>query len=201
MGFLTAVVAIEDAAGQRIDQARADGSRAPIVLVLDATLAATSEQSGGLTKVTIGLASAAGVPSDADPVDVVMPGEGVDPGISTEFARADHTHELSGAAVDTIRRVPLSPVKTADYTAVIGELVRCDPSGGGFEVTLPTAVGNDGMGITIKNVTDSTNAIALNTTSGQTIDGAASGVVTIAEARGTLTVISDDANWMLFPPV
>jgi hypothetical protein len=54
MAFLPAVVAIEDSAGDRIDEPRDDGTQAPIVLVLDDTLTGSSTASGGLTKVTIG---------------------------------------------------------------------------------------------------------------------------------------------------
>jgi hypothetical protein len=90
--------------------------------------------------------------------------------------------------------------KTGNYNAGIGDLVKVDPSGGGFAITLPTASGYDNQGITIKNVTNSTNAVTFNTTSGQTIDGMASGVDQIDTAYETVTFISDGTNWMRFPP-
>lgn len=93
----------------------------------------------------------------------------------------------------------LTAVKTGAYNAVICDLVRVDPSGGGFAVTLPTAVGQAERGITVKNTTNSVNAVTFDTTGGQTIDGMASGVDSIAAAYATVTFISDGANWMRFP--
>lgn len=88
--------------------------------------------------------------------------------------------------------------KTADYTAALGDLVRCDPSAAGFTVTLPSAASNAGRGVTIKNVTTSTNAITIDTTGSETIDDAAS--YSLATSRGTATFVSDGTNWMAFPP-
>jgi len=94
----------------------------------------------------------------------------------------------------------LTAVKTGAYGAAIQDLVRCDTSGGGFVVTLPTAVGNDGRGITIKKVVSHANAVTMNTTAAQTMDGIASGADTITDVLGTVTYVSDGANWMRFPP-
>jgi len=107
------------------------------------------------------------------------------------------TEEITSAAQD----YTLTGVKVGAYNAVIQDLVRCNPTGGAFAVTLPTAVGQDGKGITIKNVTSSVNAITVNTTGGQTMDALASGADSIATAYGTITYVSDGANWMRFPEV
>ena len=86
-------------------------------------------------------------------------------------------------------------IKTANYTAVGGDVVLCDPSGGTFTVTIPLASGTDRM-IVIKNVTDSTTAITLARTSSDTIDGATS--VTMNLARQSVTMISNGSNgWMI----
>ena len=64
--------------------------------------------------------------------------------------------------------------KTGTYTAAFGETVRCDPSGGGFTVTLPTPTADDvGRSLRIKNITSSTNTITVSGGS-NTIDGASS---------------------------
>jgi hypothetical protein len=89
--------------------------------------------------------------------------------------------------------------KTSDYNAVIEDLIRCDPSGGGFNITLPSAVGYKNRGIIVKNVTSSINAITFLTTAGQTIDNLASGADNISTAYDHVIFISDDANWMRFP--
>jgi hypothetical protein len=85
-------------------------------------------------------------------------------------------------------------VKTGAYNANISELVPCDPSGGAFTVTLPTAVGNAGKSVTIKNTTNSTNNINVGTTSSQTIDGVAA-PIGYSGAKRAWTFTSDGSNW------
>lgn len=85
-----------------------------------------------------------------------------------------------------------------DNGCSIGDLVMLDPSSGGFTFVLPTAVGVAGRGITFKNVTNSTNAVVLDGLASQTIDGATT--YTLNTAYATMTVVSDGANWMAFPP-
>lgn len=87
---------------------------------------------------------------------------------------------------------------SSSYTSSIGELVRLDPGAGAFELLLPSAAGHGGLGVTMKNVTTSSNAVTFNTDGSETIDGELSG--TIEASHGTVTVISDDTNWMRFPP-
>ena len=110
-----------------------------------------------------------------------------------------HTLDKIHAHVRTLGYLDTGDPKTANYDAHIDELIRVDPSGGAFAITLPTAVGMKNRGITVKNVTTSTNAVTFNTTSSQTIDGLASGADSLAEAWGHVTFISDGANWMRFP--
>jgi hypothetical protein len=92
----------------------------------------------------------------------------------------------------------VSAIKTATYTAAIDEIVRVNPSGGAFDVDLPTAVGNAGRAVTVKNVTSSTTAVTVDPDGSETVDTAAS--YSLAVAYGTATFISDGANWMAFPP-
>lgn len=63
-----------------------------------------------------------------------------------------------------------------------------------FNVTLETAVGCAGRVHTIKNTGSGT--ITINTTSGQTVDDSASGVITL-EQWDKVIVQSDGANWIL----
>lgn len=86
-------------------------------------------------------------------------------------------------------------IKTTTYTAAVGDLVRCDPSGGGFIVNLPTAVGNLNTGLVVKNVTSSTNTITITPNGGQTIDGDANFVISIG--RQSITLASDGSNWVI----
>lgn len=85
-------------------------------------------------------------------------------------------------------------VQTSAYNAVIWDFVLCDPSGGGFTVTLPTAVGVNGKSIRVKNKTSSVNTITLATTSSQTIDGS-SNLPIIERGFALLEFVSDNSNW------
>jgi hypothetical protein len=96
--------------------------------------------------------------------------------------------------VDSTSAQTVTAVKTADYTAVENELVRCNPTGGAFTVTLPTAVGASSS-ITVKNVTDSENAVTVATTGGETIDD--SSTRTLDTPRISETYVSDGSNWMV----
>lgn len=83
--------------------------------------------------------------------------------------------------------------KTANYTLTINDyLVNCTANS--FAITLPTAVGITGREYVIKNTGSGT--ITLNTTSSQTIDGGASGSITIAQWK-CYTLVSDGANWIV----
>lgn len=69
-------------------------------------------------------------------------------------------------------------VQTSAYTATILDLVLCDPSIAPFPVTLPDFTGWDGWECDVKNMTNSTAAITVGTTTpssgmAQTIDGQA----------------------------
>lgn len=85
----------------------------------------------------------------------------------------------------------------AAITAAAGDVVVCDPSGGGFTVTLPpTGSGvNRGRGVLVVNGTSSTNTITIAAQgSGVTVDGAAS--VGLATAWASRWVVSDGNDWV-----
>jgi len=102
--------------------------------------------------------------------------------------------------IAAIRPWNITATKTADYTTAIGEVVKCDPSGAGFNVELPaipsTATLRD-VDVIVKNITSSTNTITIRPQAGQTIDGAAN--VTITTARGVvrLLAIPGGTDWMI----
>ena len=85
--------------------------------------------------------------------------------------------------------------QTSTYTTVWGEVVVCDPTGGGFTVNLPTAAGNDGRQIIVKNNSAGTNAITIEPDGSETIDGASN--TTITTARGTVRITSDGTNLII----
>lgn len=76
-------------------------------------------------------------------------------------------------------------VKTADYTAVAGEMVRVDATTGNKTITLP-AVGPSNM-IAVKKIDVSENDVIVAAAVGQTIDGAA-----------TFTLIAPNESIVLF---
>ena len=84
--------------------------------------------------------------------------------------------------------------KTSAYTlsAANDYLVNC--TAGTFAITLPTAVGFTGLKFVIKN--SGVGIITLITTSSQTIDGNASGVLTLS-TNARYTVVSTGANWII----
>lgn len=83
--------------------------------------------------------------------------------------------------------------KTANYTLTATDsVVNCTANT--FNITLPTAVSIAGREYVIKNV--GTGIISMLTTSSQTIDGVASGVLTLVQ-WDSMTVVSDGANWIV----
>jgi hypothetical protein len=82
--------------------------------------------------------------------------------------------------------------KTANYTLVAEDNV-INFTANSVDATLPTAV-NAGTQYTIKN--SGTGVITLKTTSAQTVDGQASGAITLNQ-YDSLTVVADGANWII----
>ena len=71
-------------------------------------------------------------------------------------------------------------------------------SGNFFVLTLPTAVGVTGKQYTIKHVgTSLSQFYAINTTSGQTVGGIASGSYALYTNQETLKIVSNGSNWII----
>lgn len=88
----------------------------------------------------------------------------------------------------------ITSIKIAAYTAAAGEIVRVDPSAGGFTVTLP-ATHVAGSEISVKNVTDSLmNAVTVDPADLDTIDG--STTYSLRGRRVGVTFVSDGTDWM-----
>ena len=99
--------------------------------------------------------------------------------------------DLGLAAVQPRRVV----TKTAAYAidSSVDYCVIC--TSGTFAVTLPTAVGISNQEFIIQN--SGPGIITINTTSGQTINGQASGAISLAQYDDAMNVISDGANWVI----
>lgn len=89
----------------------------------------------------------------------------------------------------------VTDVKTAAYRAKYFDCVLCDPTGGGFTVTLPNARDMPHRWVTVKNASESTNTITVDGSGSETIDGAANQTIVIA--RASLTFMSDGENWII----
>jgi hypothetical protein len=122
--------------------------------------------------------------SGSTPQAVAATGNG---GEATTAAKSDHRHA---------QYVPLpSAILTATGAAALDVTTRINPTAGGFDVTLPTAVGNDGRRVRIKNVSASTETVNVEPTGGQTIDGVGSYAIEVGYEF--LEIESDGANWMV----
>lgn len=89
-------------------------------------------------------------------------------------------------------------VTTATYSILATDsFVKVTAPGGGSLVTLPSAVGISGRNYTIKAVNGATNTTTVDTSLGQTIDGAAS--VSLSSDFAGVTVVSDGSNWLTKP--
>jgi hypothetical protein len=91
-----------------------------------------------------------------------------------------------------------TPIKTAAYTAVKGDLVRCNTSGGAFTVTLPAAPADgDLIGIIDISNTAATSNITI-APNGKTVEGdATSLIINLNGACVVLTYNSAATNWKL----
>jgi hypothetical protein len=83
--------------------------------------------------------------------------------------------------------------KTANYTVTnIDDIVNCTSNS--FTLTLPDSIVNSGKKFYLKNTGAGT--ITLNTTNSQTIDGNASGILTLTTGD-SMIVISNNQNWVI----
>ena len=86
--------------------------------------------------------------------------------------------------------------KTANYTLTASDsFIAANATTAAFAVTLPTAVGIAGRVYTIKKIDSTANGVSINTTSSQTIDGAAT--LSLSTQYAKVSVISDGANWLI----
>lgn len=93
---------------------------------------------------------------------------------------------------------PAWAIKTVSTTYSIDpetdEYIFCNAGGGAFSVTLPSAIGLNGIGYTIKKIDNTSSPITINTTSSQTIDGNTSQII---RNKNALKIVSDGNNWFV----
>lgn len=135
----------------------------------------------------------AGPSADIQQVSIVSAPDVV-PGDETKHLAISTVTPLALAWVASNGGLTAIAVKTANYTAAVGELVPANATGGAFTVTLPTAATATGP-IGVKKVDDTDTAITVATTGGQTIDGASTR--TLDTPRAGETYYPYGSNWMV----
>lgn len=132
-------------------------------------------------------------------------------GLANKFSIFDATSSVSRFAITPLGNVGIATVsptstfhvngsfatncvtKTADYTLTASDAtVNC--TGGSFTLTLPTAAGINGRMYVLNN--SGSGVITINTTAAQTIDGNASGTLSLAQNKNYI-VQSDGVNWII----
>lgn len=82
------------------------------------------------------------------------------------------------------------------YTALVPtDLLLCNATGGAITVNLYTAVGNEGKVLRIKKTDTSSNAVTIDASGAETIDGEATFL--LSYKYQVLTLVSDGANWQI----
>ena len=93
-----------------------------------------------------------------------------------------------------------TPIKTSAYTAVVNDLVRCNTTSAGFNVTLPTSPA-DGSIINIVDVASSGSFYSHNLTvlpgSGNTVEGDTSLLLDINGTYASLVYNASGTNWKI----
>lgn len=93
-------------------------------------------------------------------------------------------------------KLKVRSVTTTDSPTTADDILNL--SGASFTVTIPTAIGNTGKVLTLKHLGSNLSQIyTLNSTSGQTIGGLASGVYKLATNGEKLEIYSDGSNWQI----
>lgn len=72
------------------------------------------------------------------------------------------------------------------------EFIFCNASAGSFSVSLPSAIGINGIGYTIKKVDNTSNPITVLPVNPETIDGNSQQII---KNKNALKIVSDGSNW------
>jgi hypothetical protein len=88
----------------------------------------------------------------------------------------------------------ISPVVISDYTASPGELARVDAQDP-VTIMLPSAVGNTGAEVLVKEVAGHEELITIAAPAGQQVDGQAA--MQIAGPNSGTRLVSDGGSWLV----
>lgn len=101
---------------------------------------------------------------------------------------------VGGSAKSVTVDPTVTAIKIANYTASINEVVRVEANDP-ITITLPTAVGNTGRSVWVKEVDEGPETITVQGTGGQLVESGSS--YAFAGARAVRRFMSDGANWMV----
>jgi hypothetical protein len=125
------------------------------------------------------------------------PDAGID-GYVLEYVHANTRWEAKAASGGGASRPAVTEITSTPYTisnpsaSTLEDVYMCDT--GASAVTLPTAIGNEGVKIQVKNrISSAITVSAPNPGTQQTIDGSNS--VSLTSQYESLTFISDNTNW------
>jgi hypothetical protein len=117
------------------------------------------------------------------------------PATGSYLTQQDDSAQLPNSILWFAAKTPLTTV-TANYTILSTDsLIRANAAGGAFTVTLPSATGIGGRSYQVKRINSAGGAITIATTGGQSIDGSAT--MQLLQQYESLSVMSDNANWMV----
>jgi hypothetical protein len=102
---------------------------------------------------------------------------------------------ITTAAIGAMPRLTPTASKTANYTAVAGDLVLGNATSGGFTVTLPTAVA--GIVVSVKKTDASANLITIARAGSDTIGATAATSITLGLQDQSITLLGISGGWVL----
>jgi hypothetical protein len=89
----------------------------------------------------------------------------------------------------------ISTTQAVGFLSAINTLILATAGGAGITLTLPSAVGVSGQTFRIKMIDTGAGGVTINTTGGQTIDGALTNVLT--NRNQIVQLESDNTNWRI----
>lgn len=100
-----------------------------------------------------------------------------DPAVSLSTQQTTFSGTQSLDNLTQLYRLPTAIVTSDPAPDDAGQLIRVNPTGGAFAVTLPPAIDHPGQSISIKNVSTSANNVTLTAAPGDTVEGGATSVI------------------------
>ncbi len=134
---------------------------------------------------------------DADSIQ----GVDVDPSLAPadgqilKFVDANSRFEAADDETGGVVNKNVESFNSVDTLDSANDVALCDASGGGFTITLPSAIGITGKVYDIVKIEDSTNSILIDTSLAQLIGTRAGAAIGLNRLNDYIRVLSDGTNW------